>query len=489
MSAEVGWMRRLADHYATLRSRYPSDLLVIVFDIDGTILDLRHTIRHVLLGYDRARGSSWFSGLGTDDVDVHENRVDDLLGRWPLPDNEREMVAAFYREHFWHPDAVLAAHQPYRGVMDVIRWFQLQPHTEVALNTGRPEHIRDETLASLNALGKEYRVEFSPALLLMNSGDWGEHVVDSKVAGIGFLQQAGYRVVAVVDNEPENLEAMTAADEDGEVLFLHAATIYESRRRHIPRSVTGDVYDITELVSEHHLPRHVQLVWDGLDEPAGLQRFTASGVRWGACDVRLDPLERLVVRRNSFEASPWSSNEPRTLDLLLRELNRTDRGVKLRLHAGGRMLGRLLSLVDDLRLAEGRLWFSADLAAIGELGFRQLAEAKPTAVISAPVDFVAPLVFGAPAEARELLDRFRSWGINRLSLSWTTPNVRDLLTHLEEWGHEVDLCGVTDLESFLQATLLLPRSVTADLAHPEWSYFGAQRSFEGTRPLELSRSA
>ena len=46
------WMRRLADHYARFRQGYPDDRLLIVFDIDGTILDLRYMVRYVLLDYD-----------------------------------------------------------------------------------------------------------------------------------------------------------------------------------------------------------------------------------------------------------------------------------------------------------------------------------------------------------------------------------------------------------------------------------------------------
>jgi hypothetical protein len=40
-------MRRLAAHYGRFRSEYPEDQLLIVFDIDGTILDMRHMVRHV----------------------------------------------------------------------------------------------------------------------------------------------------------------------------------------------------------------------------------------------------------------------------------------------------------------------------------------------------------------------------------------------------------------------------------------------------------
>jgi len=48
-------MRRLAAHYGRFRSDYPEDQLLIVFDIDGTILDMLHMVRHVLLLFDRPR--------------------------------------------------------------------------------------------------------------------------------------------------------------------------------------------------------------------------------------------------------------------------------------------------------------------------------------------------------------------------------------------------------------------------------------------------
>ena len=146
-------MRRLAAHYGRFRSEYPKDQLLIVFDIDGTILDMRHMVRHVLLSFDRAHDSDWFHGLTADDVTVHENQVDQLLRDLALPAPVAERAYRWYLEKRWQPDAVLAAHRPYQGVLDVIRWFQIQPDTSVALNTGRSEHIRAQTLQSLNALG------------------------------------------------------------------------------------------------------------------------------------------------------------------------------------------------------------------------------------------------------------------------------------------------------------------------------------------------
>ncbi len=37
----MDWMRRLAKHYERVRERYPGERLIVLFDIDGTILDMR----------------------------------------------------------------------------------------------------------------------------------------------------------------------------------------------------------------------------------------------------------------------------------------------------------------------------------------------------------------------------------------------------------------------------------------------------------------
>jgi hypothetical protein len=47
-----------------------------------------------------------------------------------------------------------------------------------------------------------------------------------------------------------------------------------------------------------------------------------------------------------------------------------------------------------------------------------------------------------------------------------------VLDLVERLGWEINLYGVPDLESFLEAALLLPASVTADFNFPEWSYHG-----------------
>ncbi len=303
------WMRALADQYEQARCRYPDDRLLIVFDIDGTILDMRHMVHYVLLSFDRTHRSSFFKGLRIDDIKVHENHVDQFLDTFPLPGSARRDILDWYQENRWNSDAILASHQPYRGVMDVIRWFQIQPATSVGLNTGRPESLREDTLRSLNALGREYRVEFRSDLLYMNPRGWEDGVAEAKREGLQYFQEAGYRLFAAVDNEPRNIEAMVNGDPEGEILFLHANTLFESKRSATPRTVRGDSYDITSLVSERDLPNHIQFVWHGINDHANLRQFLASAIHWGECDVRRDPMDRVVLRHDSFAQTPWSTDE------------------------------------------------------------------------------------------------------------------------------------------------------------------------------------
>jgi phosphoglycolate phosphatase-like HAD superfamily hydrolase len=467
------WMRRLAGHYARFRQDYPDDRLLIVFDIDGTILDLRHMVRHVLLDYDRAHGSDLFHGLDVDDVDVHENRVEEFLTARALPAQTRERVLAWYLERRWQPESVLAAHRPYRGVLEVIRWFQLQPETFVGLNTGRPERLRDETLRSLNALGREYRVEFRADLLAMNAAGGEDDVIESKVEGLRSFAGAGYRTFAVVDNEPAVIAALAEVDDSGEILFLHAQTLSESRRLPTPRTVRGRSYDLTALVTEDDLPHHVQLVWHGVNDEANLRQFLGSQVHWAECDVRRDPLGRLVLRHDSFERTPWSRTET-VLELgdVLARLRERGRGVKLDLKDGDAILDDTLAVVDKHSFDDRDLWFNARIEALGEDGARRIVGARPEAIVQCPVDFLAPLALAAPERAWDVVSMLIGWGVNRFSVSWAGEHARVLLVCLEDFGCEVNLYAVPDLEAFLRAALLLPTSITTDFNFPAWHYFG-----------------
>ena len=44
---------------------------------------------------------------------------------------------------------------------------------------------------------------------------------------------------------------------------------------------------------------------------------------------------------------------------------------------------------------------------------------------------------------------------------------------------EVNIYNVSDLESFLQAMILMPRSITSDFNFPKWHYYGRGSGKEG----------
>ncbi len=104
-------------------------------------------------------------------------------------------------------------------------------------------------------------------------------------------------------------------------------------------------------------------------------------------------------------------------------------------------------------------------------GFESLRERFPHSTISAPVDFLVPLILASEMATDHTLRLLRAWGVSRLSLRWS-PVARRLLDDLEARGWEVNLYDVPDLEAFLEASLLLPTSITADFNFPEWGYFG-----------------
>jgi len=166
------WMKQLSHHYHNIRCLHPDDKLIILFDIDGTILDMRAMMLHVLKSFDRHNQTDHFTSLTLDAITVHENQIDVLLDCLCVPRASWDDIIGWYADNLWSNDTIYTAHLPYIGVMEVIRWFQIQPNTFVGLNTGRPDTLREETLNSLNRLGKAYKVHFSDMLLSMNSLDW-----------------------------------------------------------------------------------------------------------------------------------------------------------------------------------------------------------------------------------------------------------------------------------------------------------------------------
>jgi hypothetical protein len=477
-------MKALANAYHAACKRHPGKKLMLVSDIDGTIIDMRYLVMSVLQACDQAHGTEYFTRLEPSDIDVHENNVEQLLEKLDIPAADRETVLRWYLDHRWQEDTILNAHRPFPGVMPMIRWFQLQPNTTVGLLTGRPESLRDPTLRSLNSIGETHKVIFDDDLLLMNPGEWEQNVGNFKVAGLKQFREMGYHVFAMIDNEPRILEALADVAAAGEMLLLHADTIFESHSSSMPRGVVqGRDYGLTDLVpDEEALPRSVQLVWHGVNDRANLRQFLASDVSWAEIDVRYDPSGKLILRHDSFETtSALPDEEWLTYDDAMTKLANGGVGIKLDIKGGADVLDRVLKSVASLQLSDDRLWFNGEIEGIGKKGFRKMRAAHPAAIVQCPIGWLNPLLEAAPDEARRTLELLAGWGISRFSVNWIDANARAMLKTLASWGYEVNLYGVRDLEGFLEAAVLLPRSVTSDFNFPQWHFYGQGSGESGRR--------
>lgn len=119
-------MLALARHLAHVRSAYPTDRLLVVFEIDGLIVDQRHMVRRRLLDDDRVHGTDHFRGVEVADVDTDPGNLERFLIRRGLAATVRRDVLNWYPEQPPSPEQVPGTEHPYPGVLEVIRWFQLQ---------------------------------------------------------------------------------------------------------------------------------------------------------------------------------------------------------------------------------------------------------------------------------------------------------------------------------------------------------------------------
>jgi len=447
---------------------------MIVFDIDGTILDMRHMIHYVLKAYDEKNRTACFKGLQVEHIDVHENEIEKFVDKLHLPKSERQKILVWFNHRSWSREVISTAHRPYRGVLEVIRYFSILPNTFVGVNTGRPEKVREDTLRSLNILAHEHRLKFSSELLFMNPQNWNKGVPEAKVQGIRWFQNRGFKIFAVVDNEPDNLEAIGLEDTEKEILLLHAETIFQSKRTiSRKRFVSGKDYDLTELVEEDNLPERVQFAWHGVNDELNLRQFLSSKIQWAEVDVRTHFYSgELISRHDSMKESPLLEDEkPLCVEKTLQIIKRHGKSAKLDFKEK-KTIEPMVNILLQLGFSEEHLWFNGNIERVGERGFRLLACRFPKAIIQCPIDFLGPLILACPHEAKDILSLLGQWGINRFSLSFKTSNKTDILNQLDRWNYEVNIYNPRHLDEFLRAVLLLPRSVTADFNFPQWHYFG-----------------
>ena len=95
------WMKKLALHYEKTKQRYPNSNLMILFDIDGTILDMRYLIHHVLEAFDGKHGTRFFKNLSINAIRHHENQIESLLIQLDIPPKYRGEILSWYHDYRW----------------------------------------------------------------------------------------------------------------------------------------------------------------------------------------------------------------------------------------------------------------------------------------------------------------------------------------------------------------------------------------------------
>ncbi len=454
----MDWMQELSVHYQHMRRQYPKDKLLLLFDIDGTILDMRYMIRDLLQAWDRTHRTTYFSALTIGQITVSERDIAPLVDDFCPPDI-REVLLEWYRQHRWDFIVMQDSHRSYGGVLELIRWFQMQDNTEVGLNTARPEALRLDTLHSLNNLGREYRVRFDPRLLCMSTNPDEISIEAQKLAGIEQFRQQGYRVICVIDNQLENIHAMAGSRELRDLLLLHSCKLFERRRHkssHQPAAIPH--YEPEKLICRTQMPGHVQMVWSHLDDEKNLNQFLNSTVHWAAINICDDGL---LNRQSEKLAQNYND-----LEHLLDRFRLSGRGVRLGIDGDETLVTDVLGVLVGKGYVDTDLWFEGRMDVMGEKGFRAIAREYPGALLQCPIDFLAPLIIASPTKAEHVLDMMSAWGVNRWSISWQTAGKREVLDQLDAWGFDANIEDVPDMSSFLHAVLLLPRSITTDFCFP-----------------------
>ncbi len=139
----IDWMQALAAHYRTACSTQTAPLLLLC-DIDDTLLDTRFMIRAVLQTGDAERGTRYFADLELDEIWMAESRLAELLALRGVPQAEQAAVLSSYAQHAWSAPALRHWQTALPGAMQMVAWFQQQPRTSVALVTGRSAWMRAE---------------------------------------------------------------------------------------------------------------------------------------------------------------------------------------------------------------------------------------------------------------------------------------------------------------------------------------------------------
>jgi hypothetical protein len=358
-------------------------------------------------------------------------------------------------------------YSPFDGVLEVIGLLQNLSNTYVALNTARPETLRFCTLQNLNRLGRAHDARFADELLFMQPDVWPESIRTLKCRGVEYFKAKGYRVIAFLDNEPENLHAVSEMDPERDILLLHADTLFKSSPSMLPgQAVSGSVYDTTDFRLHGFSTNRVEYAWRCNFERKAFSQFIGSNIGWLQIDLKdiFDPIQGMAVPRSErFLPSHAFSYA-----------HKNGKGIKINIHTeyGSYLVHKVLETIDSLGMDPSLKRFSIGPEELRAGYFSWLKDMYPTSIIEFSIDHLITALIKEPRKTKGFLEMLNGIGVRRFSIEWKNDGLqRDVVSLLKKWGFEVHVDNVGDFRDFLQAAALAPYSLTVSPSSDDWRYF------------------
>ena len=443
---------------------------MLVFDIDGCINDMQYQLFRALRTFDQLQGTHFFYRLKPDEIKIHEDLLFSFLEEYKLLPEQKDAFLSWYTGYRKSSRVQL---RPMEGVIETICWFQMQPKTAVGLKNICSQDMRQKTIQAIKKFGKDYRLKLPKELFYFPKHS---APAESAVESLAYFRQLGYHVICFADSETQSLDAIANEKDTHDVLLLHADTVYRSKDTPITAAVEkGKSYELRELVREKDLPPYIDLVWHGINDRQNMQQFLASPIQWGEVDVQTVSEDGSVLLQHDTlltDEALLVEKIDLPLNELLGEFQQHDKRIKIDFKDKGNVLRKTIKQLKTQGFTDQHIWLNGDIDVLKEEGFKMLLEAFPNAIIQTTIDFIGPLVFSLPDQAKNILTILESWGINRFSISWKLERCSALLQQLKKWGIEVNIYNAPDLEQFLKVMILSPRSITSDFNFPEWNYYG-----------------